>query len=363
MSRQGKRLAWVAALVALIVLVTGARPVVVSAAAPDFSLTTNYSWSGFLLRGETWDPHPPCVDCLSFGGPHYAFNDGYGGCYIDSNGLAITPSNGFDAPVTLSVSGLPAGITSRMPTPVLIQAPGYPYEGTFELEASPSAALGTYTVTVTATSGSLVHTITRTVTVVDQAPPPCNSSPSPWPALGYDNLFGNMTGGEVRTEHIIMGSPAPAGGSVVTFTSSDPSVLSAPAPVTIPAGLQGATIQIVTHPVSGNAIVTLTTAANGNTITTSIGVYPPPPNYPETVTITQAQYDSSTQELLLMASDPNYGGVALLTVLNASTNDVIGTMNRLGGGGFGAVLPSATNPGTIRVVSSITGASATATIL
>jgi hypothetical protein len=49
-------------------------------------------------------------------------------------------------------------------------------------------------------------------------------------------------------------------------------------------------------------------------------------------------------------------------VLDASTNQVIGTTNNLGGGGFGAVLPVAPKPGTIRVVSSITGASATATV-
>lgn len=65
---------------------------------------------------------------------------------------------------------------------------------------------------------------------------------------------------------------------------------------------------------------------------------------------------------LLLASDPNYGGVAVLTVFEASTetDQFIGTMNRIGG--FGAVLPMATKPGTIRVVSSITGASATATV-
>jgi hypothetical protein len=166
------------------------------------------------------------VDCLSFGGPHYAFDDGYGGCYLDSNSLAITPLNGFDAPVTLRVSGLPAGVTSRMPTPVMIQAPGYPFEGVFALDASRASSLGTFTVTLTATSGSLVHTLTQTVTVADQAPAPCNSSPSPWPALGYNELFGTLTQNEVRTVHISLGSPAPAGGSVVTFTSSNPSVLS-----------------------------------------------------------------------------------------------------------------------------------------
>ena len=288
-------------------------------------------------------------------------NDGYGGRFLGSNSLTIMPLNGFNAPVTLSVSGLPAGVTSPMPTTVMIQAPGYPFNGVFALEASRSASLGTFTATLTATSGSLVHTLSLTVTVADQAPPPYNSNPSSWPALGYLEGFGSLSQNEVRTVHVIVGSPAPAGGSVVTFTSSDPSVLSTPASVTIPEGLQGATIQISAHQVSGSgAMVTLTTSANGNTISTGVGVSPP--YSAETVTITMAQYDSSTGNLLLLASDQNYGGVAVLTVLDASTNQVIGTTNRLGGGGFGAVLPVAPKPATILVVSSITGASATATV-
>ena len=45
-----------------------------------------------------------------------------------------------------------------------------------------------------------------------------------------------------------------------------------------------------------------------------------------------------------------------------ATYRVIGTMNNLGQGLFGAVLPVTTKPSKIRVVSSIAGASATATV-
>jgi hypothetical protein len=77
--------------------------------------------------------------------------------------------------------------------------------------------------------------------------------------------------------------------------------------VTIPAGLQGATVQISAHKVSGSyQSVTLTTSANGNTISTGIDISAP--TSAETVTITMAQYDSSTGELLLLAKDPNYWG-------------------------------------------------------
>ena len=106
--------------------------------------------------------------------------------------------------------------------------------------------------------------------------------------------------------------------------------------------------------------MTFTTSANGNTISTQVDVTPN--SSPETVTITEAQFDSSTGELLLFAKDPNYGGVAVLTVLDSSTHQVIGTMNNLGQGLFGAVLPVTAKPSRIRVVSSMTGASASATV-
>ena len=194
----------------------------------------------------------------------------------------------------------------------------------------------------------------------NQVPAPCDKSTISWPALRYNTPFGELIQNEVRTVDIILGSPAPTGGTVVTFTSSDPSIVSAPASVTIPAGLQGAPVQISAHRVSSFCTVTVTTSANGNTISTQVGVAPP--SSAETVTITEAQFDSSTGELLLFAKDPNYWGVAVLTVLDASTHRVIGTMNNLGQGLFGAVLPVTAKPSKIGIVSSITGASATATV-
>lgn len=350
------------AVLAFVAPSAGARTRVAATAAPDFVFSSNYSSGGLLFPGETWDPHPWCHDCDSYGGPHIPVLIPGGGCYIDSNSLAITPLNGFDAPVTLSVSGLPPGVTSRIPKTVLPSAPGWPWIGVFALDASPSVPLGTtFTATLTATSGSLVHTIIRTVTVSKQVPAGCDDSTISWPALRYNTTFGLFTAAnEVLNEDIILGSPAPAGGTVVTFTSSDPSVVSAPASVSIPAGLQGAPVQITAHGVSSDTAVTLTTSANGNTISNQIDVSPD--TEPETVTVTEAQYDSSTGVLLVLAKDTNYGGVAVLTVLNSSSHQVIGTMNNLGQGLFGAVLPVTTKPLRIRVVSSMTGASGSATV-
>jgi hypothetical protein len=337
-----------------------------STAAPDFVLSSNYSSANFgpgiLFPGETWDPHPWCHDCDSYGGPHYPDLIPGSGCYIDSNYLAITPQNGFDAPVTLSVSGLPAGVTARVPSTARIPAPGYPFIGTFMLEASSSVPLGkSFTATVTATSGSLVHTISLPVTVSNQVPAGCDNSPISWPALRYSepSFPIDFIQNQVSADDIILGSPAPAGGTVVTFTSSDPPALSAPASVTIPAGQQGAPVTLTAHLVRKFTSVTITTSANGNSISSTFSVLP---SSAETVTISEAQFDPSTGELLLFAKDQGDQAVAVLTVLDSSSHQVIGTMNYLGQGLFGAVLPVTKKPSTIRVVSSITGASASASV-
>ncbi|MGO8796111.1 MAG: hypothetical protein ACLQLC_14910 [Candidatus Sulfotelmatobacter sp.] len=73
--------------------------------------------------------------------------------YINQNSAAnasitITDQNGFTGPVTLSVSGLPKGVTAAIK--------GTGNKQTVAFKASASAVTGTSTVTVTGTSGSVV---------------------------------------------------------------------------------------------------------------------------------------------------------------------------------------------------------------
>jgi hypothetical protein len=71
--------------------------------------------------------------------------------------------------------------------------------------------------------------------------------------------------------------PAPASGTVVTLASSNPSVASAPASVTVPAGSQSATFTIITQPVTSTTAVSFTATLNGQTITSinKLTVEPP----------------------------------------------------------------------------------------
>src|SRR3989441_759779 len=75
--------------------------------------------------------------------------------------LNVTPSGGFAGTVALTVSGLPSGVTASF-TPPSVTTPG---SSTMTVTSSPTTPTGTYPLTITGTSGSLIHTISVTLTV------------------------------------------------------------------------------------------------------------------------------------------------------------------------------------------------------
>jgi hypothetical protein len=80
-----------------------------------------------------------------------------------SSNVTVAPKNGFASPVSLSVSGLPAGTTASFnPSQATTTS-------TLALQTSSSTPPGTYQVQVSGTVGSLTHTCTLPLTV---APPP-----------------------------------------------------------------------------------------------------------------------------------------------------------------------------------------------
>jgi subtilase family serine protease len=80
----------------------------------------------------------------------------------DSSGtttLTVSPTNGFSSPVSLSVSGLPSGVTAGFsPTSTTSTS-------TLQLSASATATPGNYSLTVVGNSGSLTHSSTVSLTV------------------------------------------------------------------------------------------------------------------------------------------------------------------------------------------------------
>jgi subtilase family serine protease len=82
-----------------------------------------------------------------------------------SSTITIGSQNSFSSAVSLSVSGLPTGVTASLSTnPVTPPANGSA-TSTLTLTASSTATVGTATVTITGTSGSLTHSTTISLTV------------------------------------------------------------------------------------------------------------------------------------------------------------------------------------------------------
>ena len=79
--------------------------------------------------------------------------------------VSTSPLNGFSGAVALSVSGLPAGVTASF-SPASITAPT---TSKLTVNVAPSAAAGTYTLTITGTSGSITH-FTTVLLIVKAVP-------------------------------------------------------------------------------------------------------------------------------------------------------------------------------------------------
>ena len=77
--------------------------------------------------------------------------------------VTVAPSNGFTGQVTFSVSGQPTGaVTSFSPNPLDASTPT---SSTLFVETSTTTKQGSYTLTITATSGILTHTATATLQI------------------------------------------------------------------------------------------------------------------------------------------------------------------------------------------------------
>ncbi|HZR27273.1 MAG TPA: hypothetical protein VFA71_00725 [Terriglobales bacterium] len=117
---------------------------VTSQAMPDFSLSASPSSQTVIQGGST------------------------------SYTASVSPSNGFNSAVSLSVSGLPGGATGTF-SPTSIS--GGSGSSTLSIVSSSTVATGTYTVTITGTGGGLSHSATATLVV--NAPPDFSIAASP----------------------------------------------------------------------------------------------------------------------------------------------------------------------------------------
>jgi hypothetical protein len=131
---------------------TGSYPITVTAASGSLSKS----------GGVTLNVGPAGTDFTDFTGsvtPTYEnVTPGSSAGY----GIQIQPLNGFTGNVALSVSGLPAGATASF-SPATIN--GGSGTSTLTVISTPSTPTGSYPFTLTATSGSKVHSTTLTLNV------------------------------------------------------------------------------------------------------------------------------------------------------------------------------------------------------
>lgn len=125
------------------------------------------------------------------------------------------------------------------------------------------------------TSIPTVSTNTTIVATLDEVSVTANlsvmaSSPK---SLTFDPP--DIRGGLRATGHATLWKPAPAGGLEVTFSSSNTSIATVPAGVTVPAGAQTFDVPVSTVVVDKATPVTITVSGNGSTASAVLSVRPP----------------------------------------------------------------------------------------
>ena len=117
-------------------------------------------------------------------------------------------------------------------------------------------------------------------------------TPSPQTSLAPFSLVLNPTSvnggnGNTSTGQITLSGPAPSGGTVFSLSSSNTSVATVPASVTVAAGSTRAPFQVSTNTTASSTAVTISASNSGVTQTASLTVTPqPPPGGPTLISLT-----------------------------------------------------------------------------
>jgi uncharacterized membrane protein len=174
----------------------------------------------------------------------------------------VTASGGFNGTVNFSVSGLPAGAAGTF-NPASVNTSG---STTLSVTTSSTTPAGSYPLTITGTSGSIVHT--NSVTLVVNAAPVPDYSVSATPAsqtvvqgagTSYTATVTPVNGFTGTVTFSVTGLPAGAAGTFnpTSVTTSGSSTLSVTTSTTTPAGSYPLTITGTSGTLSHSASVTL----------------------------------------------------------------------------------------------------------
>ena len=144
----------------------------------------------------------------------------------------------------------------------------------------------------------------------------------------------NVVGGSTSQGTAFLTGAAPAGGAVVTLSSSS-SVATVPASVTVAAGATSATFNVGTAPVTATTSATITGAYGGATQSATLTVTPPPPPPgPASLSVSPSTVEGGnpvTGTVFLSVGAPPGGLVVSLSSSNTAAATVPATMIVHGG--------------------------------
>ncbi|MGD0095414.1 MAG: cellulose binding domain-containing protein [Terracidiphilus sp.] len=278
----------------------------IAAGASMNELGFNGAWNGIInsppvsfdLNGVTCSNEAPATGgsfTLAPSASSQSIQQGSSG----TNTFTISDVSPFAGSVTLSASGLPAGVTAAFATNPATST------SVLTLTASPTATAGSSTVTITGTSGSLTATTTIALTVTVQpgftlAPSASTLSVTPG-ASGTDTITVTDSGGFTGSV-TLAATGLPAGVTVVygTNPTTSTSVLTFTANSTATVGTSTVTITGTSGTTTATTTIALTVITAGNfTLSSSAS------------TLSIAQSASGTDTITVNEVSPFTGSVAL----------------------------------------------------
>ena len=229
--------------------------------------------------------------------------------------FSATPQNGFSAPVTVAVTGLPAGVTANPSTLTLSSAAAQ----TITMTAASSAAAAMATLTLTGTSGILTHVATVALSVAAAPPPPPPPPPPPAPAdfsLTVSPTSQMVTVGNSGSQVTLLATAINSlTGTVAVMVNGLPAgVTTSPATLNLtPGSSQGISLIAAASALPGAATVTFTGTSGSltHTATLAVTLKPATTTTPTGSDVTTYHYDN--------ARDGLYAAETNLTVANVNS--------------------------------------------
>jgi hypothetical protein len=204
-----------------------------------------------------------------------------------------------------STSGSNATISITVPATATVPSAIIPVTGLFTVGAEPYG--GQYISHVQVSRG---QTVILPVAPVPVPPSASSLTLSPTSVVG---------GAQSPTGTVTLSGPAPAGGALVTLSSSN-AAASVPSSVTVPAGSSSTTFAISTSAVAASTSVVIFASYDGVTPSTSLTVTPPPLPTVSSLTLSPTSVVGGTQSPTgtVTLSGPAPAGGALVTLSSSN---------------------------------------------